>query len=75
MRRVLRRGRKKIAIGRAQFTAVYQCGIHSCHRPSAPFAPLQLEDNPGTRDSRPPFLCEIAPDACPVISRTWSWQR
>ncbi|KAF1365045.1 hypothetical protein EJ07DRAFT_151454 [Lizonia empirigonia] len=33
------------------------------HLPSAPSAPLQVEDDPGTRDSRPPFLCEIAPGA------------
>lgn len=26
--------------------------------------------DPGTRDPRPPFLCEVAPDTGPVISRT-----
>jgi hypothetical protein len=59
-----RRGRKQAAIGPMSlciFTAVCQCGSHCFH--------------PGTRDPRPPFLCEIAPDAGPVISRTWSSQR
>lgn len=71
----LRRGRKKIAIGRRNSPLFTNAGIHFCHCPSAPSAPLQLEDDPGTRDARPPFLCEIAPDACPVISRTWKGLR
>lgn len=31
--------------------------------------------DPGTRDPRPPFLCEVASAAGPVISRTWNSQQ
>lgn len=74
-RRGLRRGRKNIAIGRAQFTAVYQCGHPHLPLAVSPVCSVATEDDPGPRDSRPLFLCEIAPNACPVTSRRWSWQR